>query len=284
MWESIGLQVRGTGNGTMTKSYRIRLKRVEVGYAGYQYWLYSRTVGKAGELVRVPSVRAEEVLDAARGLLLSFPADAQFRIGGGFEYELEFDSHDHCCKFRWKIDLPKQWHALSPVLDRLEKLRRRACLHLRPLSPHWESLGDIIADGDDAVWDRTAKTICAFRRKHGTWPTILRIPESCEAMLEVDFGQRTLEMLRERLRLVPDPDLNWSQFERIIAEDDAGNRAEYPVDVCGVQWITDEEFHFWIGVGPEQVAEREAETARLDLEEYRRAIYRRVDGDPGEGE
>jgi len=91
-------------------------------------------------------------------------------------------------------------------------------------------------------------------------------------MLEVDFGNRTLAMLRERLRLVPDPDLNWSEFERIVAEDEEGNRVEYPVDVCGVQWINDEEFHYWVGVGPEQVADREAETARLELDEYHRAI------------
>ena len=73
-------------------------------------------------------------------------------------------------------------------------------------------------------------------------------------MLEVDFGDRTLAMLRERLRLVPDPDLNWSEFERIVAEDETGNRVESPVDVAGVLWIKYEDFHFWVGVGPEQVA------------------------------
>ena len=99
-------------------------------------------------------------------------------------------------------------------------------------------------------------------------------------MLEIDFGERTLAMLRERLRLVQDPDLNWSQFERLIAEDEAGNQAEYPVDACEVDWITDEEFHAWVGVGPEQVAERDEEKARLAREEWHRAINRRVEGDP----
>jgi len=41
-----------------------------------------------------------------------------------------------------------------------------------------------------------------------------------------------------------------SLYERIIAEDESGNRTEYPVDVYGVEWITDEGFHEWIGVGP----------------------------------
>ena len=153
MWESIRLRVMGTGNGTMTRSYQIRLRRVEFGQSGYQYWLYSRLVGKAAELVRVPSVRGEEVWAAARGLLLSFPADEQFSFGGGFQYEFEFDSCDRYCKFRWKDELPGEWHALAPVLVRLEKLRSRACLHLRPVSQDWESLGDIVADGDDALWD-----------------------------------------------------------------------------------------------------------------------------------
>jgi len=64
-------------------------------------------------------------------------------------------------------------------------------------------------------------------------------------------------MLRERLSLVRDSALEWSLYERIIAEDESGNRAEYPIDVYGVEWITDEEFHDWIGVGPEGEGEWE---------------------------
>ena len=284
MWEEIGYRVIGMGNGQMTRSYQIRLRRVAHGYPGYQYWLFSRVVGKPREMVRVPSIRCEKLWETARGLLLNFPAPGALVMGGGYHRELEFDSCDNYCKFRWRNDLPAEWSALAPVLEALEALHRRARFHLAPLSPDLEKLQGIIADGDDATWDRTAKTICAFHRKFGSWPTVLRVPDGGELMLELDFGERTLAMLRERLSLVRDSALEWSQYERIIAEDEAGNRAEYPVDVYGVEWITDEEFHAWIGVGPEQVADREAEKKRQELEEYQRAIGRDRGVKPLEGD
>lgn len=284
VWESIAYRVMGTGNGQMTRSYRLRLKRIELldPRSGHQYWLYSRRVGRDAELVRVPAIRGEEVWDAASDLQLTFPADGQWSIGGGYDRELVFDSHDNYCKFRWRNDLPAQWRGLDPVLDRLEALRDRACLHLRPVSEEWESLREIIADGDRTIWNRIAKVICAFRRTHGAWPTILHVPETSEASLKLAIGSRTYAELRKRLNLVPDPELDWGRFERLVAEDESGRRAEYPVDTGDVFWQNDEEFHFWIGITPEAEAEPVAPDSVVDLDQWNQLLFHDLRGEYAE--
>ena len=284
MWESIAYRVMGTGNGQMTRSYRLRLKRIELldPGSGHQYWLYSRKVGRYAELVRVPAVRGEEVWNAARDLRLTFPAEGQWSMGGGYERELVFDSHDNHCRFRWRNDLPEQWRGLESVLERLEALRDRACLHLRPVSEEWESLREIIADGDRALWNRIAKTSCAFRRLHGAWPTVLRVPEMSEAELALAIGSRTHAQLRQRLRLVSDPDLDWSRFERLVAEDEAGNGAEYPVDTGDVFWQSDEEFHFWIGVTPEPDHESYALAEVVNVDQWNQLLFHDLRGEYAE--
>ena len=226
----------------------LRLIRHESLLASRQYFLYANDLGTQ-RLYRVPTGAAEAVWHAADGIVFGLVPDDGMILDAR-HYELEFPGSSSRCQFEWQHRLPPQWSGLQPLIDGLEDLGRRAEMLLAPMPDRLEDRAPLLDDGDDAVWSRVARTICAFHRRFGHWPTRLRFPRYDDALLVELFGAPLTERLLDRVSLTADRDLDWGDFQRLAAEDRDGNRLEYPTEAVGVDPITDADFHAWLGVKP----------------------------------
>ena len=255
MGEAIRFSVRPSLGGP----YSTCLKRIDAFRGGVQYWLSCQGFGSSAtidqDFYRLPFRRGEAVWNLARHLPLTLTPDAAMGLDGT-TYVLEFSGDSNSLRFRWWHRLPPQWSSIEPLLNGLESLRRRARFHLVPVERSFETLSTLTGQGEGALWDRLATTICAFRDQKGRWPTKLWLPEGGERTIRDRLGDETLTALHRRLELIPDPQLTWGAFERIAAEDQYMNRTDYPRDAGGVDWREHPAFREWIGLDVAGGAER----------------------------
>ena len=237
------------------------LKRIDAFRGGDQYWLSCQGFGSDDtidqEFYRLPFRRGEAVWQLARHLPLTLTPDAAMGCDGT-TCVLEFTGDSNSLRLRWWQRLPPQWSSVLPLLHGLEALRRRARFHLVPVERSFEALSTLAGQGEGALWDRLATTVCAFHESKGRWPTRLRLPEGGEKAIRARLGEQTLQALHRRLELVPDPQLTWGAFERIAAEDRFLNRIDYPRDAGGVDWRENAAFREWIGLDVAGEAEQES--------------------------
>ena len=256
MGDSIRFSVRPSHGGP----YSTCLKRIDAFRGGVQYWLscqgFRSSATVEQDFYRLPFRRGEAVWNLARHLPLTLTPDAAMGCDGT-TYVLEFTGDSNSLRFWWWQRLPPQWTSIEPLLNGLEALRRRARFHLVPVERSMEALSTISGQGEDALWDRLATTVCAFHERKGRWPTRLRLPEGGERTIRERLGEESLVALHRRLELIPDPQLTWGAFERIAAEDQYTNRIDYPRDAGGVDWREHPKFREWIGLG----IDREVESA-----------------------
>lgn len=250
----------------------LRLIRYASLPASEQYFLFTKDCSEQ-RLFRVPTHAAEAAWNAADRFVIGLPPDDGLILDAR-HYTLEFPGQANTCTFEWQGRLPRQWSGLQPLVDALEDLNRRSSMLLAPMPPKAEDRVPLLDDGDDAVWNRVARTICAFHLRFGHWPAFLRIPAYDDELLVELFGQPLTERLLARVSLRADHDLDWGDFERLAAEDCADNRLDYPTEAVGVDPLTDAAFHEWLGVKPKgNPDDPRVEMLRKSELDWRRAVF-----------